>query len=404
MRKFFIATLVLLLLFSAGCAPRPNLPDAENTTPNTDESNTSTNNATADKTEDNTVEEPHFQEDVPLFVCQDRSDIEGDRNMIYFYNYKGDLLNSTDSLQTGFYAKNGLAPAYDSLTGLVGFADRNGVFVIEPQWYDAAAFSDDGVALVISKEENENGWANKRYGFINEKGEYIVPCIYDTATSFYPKGVAIVGLVENGVYKLGVIDKTGKILIEPKYKHIEHITREYILCFTENTQTKYDLSGNVIIEEDNCYVDETPTYDPNRPYITYQRVATTTSGYGYGVCVGEETVIPYQYDRIVQYGSFYVGIKYKDKEQTEQILDIYNEKFEKTAENLDYNFNLYRADPFGEKITLPDGYFEVYYYDDEIRESISGIIDSNGQIIVPLLYYRPIKLFTYEGAGGKFVY
>ena len=453
-----------LILFFTGCAAPKN----ETKTPKNQSTTATTDDATDDKTNDNAVSAPQYDEKVPLFVCQDRADIEGDRDTYYYYNYKGELLENAVMPNVGFFGNNSLAPALDPATEKIGFVNKSGVFVIEPQWDDAAAFSDDGIALVILEEDDGTEWGREKYGFINEQGEYIVPCIYDTATSFYPNGVAIIGVEgeveytaidENGVYytytdkgkKLGIIDITGKVLVEPKYTHIEQITGKYICCSTETTQAVYDLSGNVIVDENDCYIDETHAYtyelrdgelyrltreqlitgpktaensgdyykysalskydgkefviviiDVNTPVICSERVATTSTGYGYGVRRGEEIVIPFQYDRIVQYNSFYVAIKYKNGNKAEQVLDIYNQNFEKTAENLDYEF-AYRTQPYGSNMILPDGYFEVCYYDEDIRENLSGIIDSSGKIIVPLLYYRTIKLFAYE-AIGKFTY
>lgn len=450
---------LVLLLSGAGCSDSSSVPVSSADKSDTNVSNSETLGATEPTAN---VSIP-FNENEPLFVCQDRADIEGDSTAVYYYNYKGDLLDSTASPQVGFYSKNGLAPACDPATDLIGFVDKSGVFVIEPQWNDAAAFSDDGIALVVLEDAQTY---DKKYGFINDKGEEIAPCIYDEATSFYPKGFAIVGITEemetifsdeNGEpysyivnnIKLGVIDKTGKVLIEPKYKDIEHIAGDYIVCSTESAQEVYDLSGNMLADKNACYIDETHSYeyhmvekslyrytreilendtslaggsldyrytkievyngsefidtalnyDPNKAHITARRVATTSTGYGYGVCKGEDTLIPFEYEQLAQYGSFYIGIKYKNGNPNDQTIDIYNEKFEKTAENLNYNF-LWRTDLFGNEIVLPDGYFEVYCYDDELY----GVIDSNGSTIIPPLYDNRIILFTYEGAGGKFTY
>lgn len=444
MRKAFAMILVLVLFFTGCTAPK-----IEPEMPNTESSSTSTNNTTDDKTNDNTVTAPQYDENVPLFGCQDRADIEGDRYVVYYYNHKGDLLKSEENGHIGFYAKNGLAPAYDALTGLIGFVDKSGIFVIEPRWNDAAAFSDDGLALVVLEEETEGGWSKDKYGFINEQGEQVVPCIYDKATSFYPKGVAVVGIAEESEdiylmnYKYGAVDKRGKTIIEPQYDKIDHIYGNYIICHSKTVVDIYDLSGNILFSENTDIVPGVQLYTfgySNDVLIRYlwnwnssdrtfsdlkkievfdgkvfkeknntsniriesRRAATTSTGVAFGVICGEEAVIPFEYDNIIRYNCFYVAIKYNNGNPNEQILDIYNEKFERTAHNLNYNFDNYRTAAFGERILLPSGYFDVYVFDEKVQKYVHGIIDYTGKIIVPLLYYRGIKLITYEGIGGVF--
>ena len=458
MKKTLACVLALLLLLSAGCAPKTESPKNETDKPSTDNTNTSTSEIATDFTEDNSATEPQFDESVPLFGAQDRSDIEGDRYVVYYYNHKGDLLKSSESETIGFYAKNGLAPAYDPATSLIGFVDRSGVFVIEPQWDDAAAFSDDGIALVI-KKENDDVWGKDKFGFINEKGEQIIPCIYDDATSFYPAGVAIIAIDEkeektytdeNGeeqteistVAKWGLIDKTGTVIIQPQYDSIDHIEGDYVICRNTNPVevTVYDLSGKVLVENfaesiehqllviDNqlfCNTREivgfgqdliwrtnvikTEIYEGSQfveqsqaTKIEVNRVATTTTGYGYGVVHNDEVVIPYQYDLIMQAQDYFVAIKFQDGDIQKQSIDIYNKNFERTASNLDYNYYRRRTEAFGTYAALPSGYFDVFVYDSKIDRDVHGIIDASGEIVVPFLFYRGIKLYTYEGIGGKF--
>ncbi len=67
----------------------------------------------------------------------------------------------------------------------------------------AKPFSTNGLARVKS---------NNKWGFINKKGEFIVPPLYDLVGEF-SEGFAPM-IVEN---KVGFIDEEGKIIIEPKF-------------------------------------------------------------------------------------------------------------------------------------------------------------------------------------------
>lgn len=105
-----------------------------------------------------------------------------------------------------------------------GFIDRNGKFVIKPQFDYADNFS-EGLASVR---------IGCNYGFINTKGKIVIQPQYSSAGKF-SDGLASVALAKgNGItvkskgknYQLctfrdsglmGYIDKTGKIVIEPQF-------------------------------------------------------------------------------------------------------------------------------------------------------------------------------------------
>lgn len=456
MKRFIIIMFVLLLLFSTGCTKSSRISQNESEMPNVDNSNISTNNSTSDAPDYNLDTKQQFDENTPLFICQDRADIEDDRLTVYYYNYKGDPIQTNNAGTIGMHSKNGLAPAYDPATEKVGFVDKSGVFVIEPQWDEAASFSDNGIALVRSYSEESK---RSQFSYINSQGDLIFPHTYDIATSFYPKGLAIIGIADEAedCIKFGVIDEKGTLIIETKYIFIDHIVGDYIYCSTEDEHIIYDLCGNKLFSDtsdnnadeyffhdgflyrDNheewnqdekiilkavwlkemfmvprsyifSYIkpeifdgtDFIPSYNDQKPQIRIERVATTSTGYGCGIQLNQETVIPYEYNRIIPYGDFYVAIKYIDGNENNQTIDIFNEKFQKTAEDLPYNFNWQRVDSIGQNMILPSGYFDVYVYDEDVDIPLHGIIDFTGKIIVPLLYHRGISLYTYEGLGGMF--
>lgn len=86
----------------------------------------------------------------------------------------------------------GLAPAKDSKTGKYGFIDKTGTFVIEPQFSYAYSFNDSGVALVFKDDEPPYDDPN-RLGYINTKGEMVIPFEYDMPRLF-PEDI-----MENGI-------------------------------------------------------------------------------------------------------------------------------------------------------------------------------------------------------------
>ncbi len=113
----------------------------------------------------------------------------------------------------------GLAPAKKD--GKWGYIDKNGKFVIEPQYSDwselgssgfqhyfgASGFS-DGIAKVAVKDGDEPA----KWGYINSKGETILPLEYDNA--FGSDGTYFtVGKTVDGAVKYGVVDQDGNTVL-----------------------------------------------------------------------------------------------------------------------------------------------------------------------------------------------
>ncbi|MDO5971726.1 WG repeat-containing protein [Flavivirga aquimarina] len=98
----------------------------------------------------------------------------------------------------------------------VGFIDNKGKWVIEPQYAKVRSFS-NGLAPVLK---------GKSWGYINTKGEEVTGFIYKDAEIFSADGLAPV----KSKKLWGFIDKTGKLVIPEKYE----ITAGGFSIFTKN--------------------------------------------------------------------------------------------------------------------------------------------------------------------------
>lgn len=186
-----------------------------------------------------------YSEDEPLFLCNDRYDVEyDDGQRVYAYNYKGKLLENSNYI--GYRAKNGLALAEDPTTKLFGFINKNGEFVIKPKYIDGAPFSDSGLAVM--QIENEQG---KTYcGVIDTNGNTIVDFIYPNIYSYLESGYAIFetknqkGVDEYGdpIFEssFGVFNTKGKIVVEPIYSAIHYVYDGYFIGEKEESDTDFD--------------------------------------------------------------------------------------------------------------------------------------------------------------------
>ena len=128
---------------------------------------------------------------------------------------------------------------------------KNKNYDVSFSYYNDFVFS-EGLCAVIS---------NKKYGFINTRGEEVIPCEYekpvlpknadDRIVQGLPKflnGVAVV--YKNGLY--GVINKTGKIVVPIEYQFITHF-KNNLAVFQKNISTPnykgvMDVSGNIIVK------------------------------------------------------------------------------------------------------------------------------------------------------------
>lgn len=207
---------------------------------------------------------------------------------IGYINESGNIVIEPQFFAAGKFSE-GLAPVKilneDSFETRWGYIDENGKMVIEPLygWADEFKY---GLARVQSVDCDED--ENYRYGIINKLGTLIVDTVYSYLwidygfnfqhedSSAYDKDiykvvldnkkgfVTLNGLVSQQLYdnaedfyigkaaveingKWGFIDKTGKIIIEPKFDNILGFMddgRVYVVVAGE--ERLIDKNGNII--------------------------------------------------------------------------------------------------------------------------------------------------------------
>ena len=121
---------------------------------------------------------------------------------ITFVDYLG---NETvaHKYNNAFDYSNGVAPVQNILNG-VGLIDLNGNEIVPLGTYDRISKFSDGLSQIVEKD---------RFGYINNKGEIVIPPKYKRA-SFFSEGLAVVGKNYNSI---GFIDTTGKEVIPFNY-------------------------------------------------------------------------------------------------------------------------------------------------------------------------------------------
>ena len=259
--------------------------------------------------------------------------------------------------------------------GIYKYYDSRGKFLFEGKFEKAGDFS-CGRAYIVQ---------NGQYGFINRKGEIIIPAIYNWAESFKPNGTARIKLLD----KYGMIDTSGKSLLQCEYDRIDEFSEELVLVVKSKKFGFADAQGRIIIPVKFDYSSEN----------------SSANGFQNGLAKAEQNkkrglidkagklVIPCEYDDIRNFSEDLCAVK-KDKWG-----------FIDRNKKLKINYQFDYAWDFSEglakvKIKGKTGFinhkgeqFISAVYDEaaNFKEGISicsmsgkkGVLDSSGKLIIP---------------------
>ena len=156
---------------------------------------------------------------------------------------------------------------------LYGFLDRHGNTIIEPQYRDGDLFQ-NGLAAVSD---------GKKYGFINIKGDTVIPFIYDDIFHGFSRGLSDVTKNDS----CGYINKRGEIVIPLIYTICYPFKSKYGQVMT------FDYNNFLIDRHGKIYkYDEVnPKVKLWRPRNSYPGSIQTLTGYG-RVNMRGDTVVP----------------------------------------------------------------------------------------------------------------
>jgi len=93
-----------------------------------------------------------------------------------------------------------------------GFMDKTGKIVIEAKYDDARDFSEGLAAVQFTNDLGESKW-----GYVDKEGNVKIDFMFQNEPTSFTSGRAFIRGT-NG--KMGIIDNTGKIIVDPKYQQI----------------------------------------------------------------------------------------------------------------------------------------------------------------------------------------
>lgn len=154
------------------------------------------------------------------------------------------------------------------IDGKYGFMDNSGKVVIDLKYDEVYYFTNDGLARVkintprVDSSYNSYGSYNSgKWGFIDEKGDYVVEPQYELVGDFH-EGMAAVGTGEYPYTKWGFIDKTGKMVIEPQYMGVNRFYDGVaVVWYAEDDMAYIDKTGKVLWREKSGKRDVGETLD-----------------------------------------------------------------------------------------------------------------------------------------------
>lgn len=237
---------------------------------------------------------------------------------------------------------------------LYGFIDNTGKIIIKPQYEKADTFN-DGLAAV------SNG---KKYGFINLKGELVIPFLYKNPFMGFQNGLCDVALNDS----CGYIDKKGKIIIPLIYKTCYPFMSNYAEVETfDGHELLIDKKGNKY-----DYADVSEKHRLWVPRNVYPGAFTTTTGQG----------------RVNDKGDTIVPPIYKVTGNLRNHMYIVQDKTNKWGAYTDKG-----------QFTVPCQFDNLWHFHEELANFLLngkwGFVDKKGRIII-----QPIFEYASEFTDG----
>lgn len=314
-----------------------------------------------------------------------------------FINKTGDEIISIkykikpNSIVAKRFFREGLEPV--SYQGKWGYIDNKGNVII-PFQFDGAGYFNNGLAQV--RLDKRCGWINKdgeiiipfaysyygssehfvgnlvrvcnfatrKYGYVDSKGNIIIPCIYENAEDF-SMGRAAVSVEEDEFDdKWGYIDTSGNVVVPIEYYDVSHYFNESGLAFVKKWSgddgVYVDLNGNFIKDPYSSLYNS--NIHSNEYFIAYRNKKYGFRDINYNI------VIPCKYDWAQDFcnGIAEVGIWKGDS-----LLNGYINKMGIEILKPQYN-----------SVSYDEDYNLIRIYQNDKR----GVSDMNGNIIIPITY------------------
>ncbi|MBR2526442.1 WG repeat-containing protein [bacterium] len=234
-----------------------------------------------------------------------------------------------------------------------GYIDIKGNVAVPVKFKRIGMFSENLAPATIN---------NLDWGYINKKGETVIPFKYTKASPF-KNGYAVVCKDD----KCGVIDKTGKVVVDIKYEHVNNELTMGLFAVKSNGKYGFvDTNGKTVVPFKYWSINAYNLFSNG-----LAAVAISPNHWGF-IDNNGKTVIPLKYSDVRYFENGYASVK-KDKnwikiDKSGNEISLQDEPLSQELKN---QLKLY------DSYNLRDN---VYYVE---KANKSGILDKNGKVIVP---------------------
>lgn len=274
------------------------------------------------------------------------------------------------------------------------YIDESGKVAFEINCKYAYGFS-NGLAN-ISKYTIEGDKAYFNSGFINKKGEIVIPCIYEKVYDF---NCSVTFVKKRGDTGYQLIDKTGKLVTDKKFTKVGYFYEGMCAFYEDEKMGFIDSTGKIVIP---AKYTGSPSFSEG--LVCVCPYDSKVAAYGF-IDKQNNVVIPLKYNQ-AGFSSFENGEARMQIAGKTVLINKKNEVVFKPKQN---TFGGFSSNGLGAVCTKPDrtgwGYINrkgdfviqpIYTHVDEIfngnRSVVEikerfGVIDTAGKIIIPIKYF-----------------
>ncbi|MBJ2175221.1 WG repeat-containing protein [Aureibaculum sp. A20] len=220
------------------------------------------------------------------------------------YDFNGVKITTTKYDELGrLDDKNGLIKVEKN--EFYGYINRKGESIIPCEYIDLSSFS-KGLAYGYKQPLTHNTIKNKRHsmhGVIDSLGNIVVPMIYDEVLAY-----------KNGLFrvkkedKYGFVDYYGKVIIPIEYSYAQHTASSNGLFLVEKSWNQDEYFINL----ENKKVFTPVGYDEVHPFLGNRAIVKIKNKYGFINGTGV-LVIPLHYDGVTGFENGLARVEVKDK-------------------------------------------------------------------------------------------
>lgn len=165
-----------------------------------------------------------------------------DTSRFGYINQKGELVIPYTFVRASNFHEGLAAVAISK--GQYGYIDKTGTVMLRgTDWFEVQDFSEGLAAVQVEVLDNSvyRGYKERRYGFIDRAGKFVIPAQFGMAKKF-SEGRALITLPDRA--DVGFIDASGKVVIKPQFVNGQSFS-EGLAAVAVETADKKTLWGYI---------------------------------------------------------------------------------------------------------------------------------------------------------------